>query len=89
VNAAAPGWIATSMSKDEYAWLALAQGKTEREAMERIRKLIPQGREGVAQDIANVVYFLVSPLGSYVAGETIRVDGAYHLTDAIWGAPEE
>jgi len=57
--------------------------------MERIRKLIPQGREGVAQDIANVVYFLVSPLGSYVAGEIIRVDGAYHLTDAIWGAPEE
>jgi len=89
VNAVAPGWIATSMGKDEYAWLALAQGKTEREAMERIRKLIPQGREGVAQDIANVVYFLVSPLGSYVAGEIIRVDGAYHLTDAIWGAPEE
>jgi 3-oxoacyl-[acyl-carrier protein] reductase len=89
VNAVSPGWIATSMGKDECTWLALEQRKSEQEILERIRKLIPQRREGVAQDVANVVYFLASSLGSYVAGEIIRVDGAYHLTDALSGALEK
>ena len=32
---------------------------------------------GQADDVANVVLFLLSPQGSYVAGTTIFIDGAH------------
>jgi 3-oxoacyl-[acyl-carrier protein] reductase len=83
VNAVAPGWIATSMGRDECAWLAQEQGATESEVMEVIARRIPQQREGTARDVADVVYFLASDLSSYVAGETIQVNGGYHLADPI------
>ena len=37
-------------------------------------------RLGQATDIANTVLYLVSPLASYVTGQTIFVDGGWHLT---------
>jgi NAD(P)-dependent dehydrogenase (short-subunit alcohol dehydrogenase family) len=83
VNAVAPGWIATSMGKDECAWLAQEQGVTEAEVMNFIATRIPQQREGTARDVANVVYFLASDLSGYVVGETIQVNGGYHLADPI------
>ncbi|MEE8362743.1 MAG: SDR family oxidoreductase [Dehalococcoidia bacterium] len=36
---------------------------------------IPNRRGGLPEDIASAVLFLVSPLGDYVNGETITVDG--------------
>ena len=37
---------------------------------------IPLGRMGVAQDMANVIRFLVGPGSSYISGQTIHVNGA-------------
>lgn len=37
-------------------------------------------RLGQATDIANTVLYLVSPLAAYVTGQTIFVDGGWHLT---------
>jgi 3-oxoacyl-[acyl-carrier protein] reductase len=37
-------------------------------------------RLGQASDIAQTVLYLVSPLASYVTGQTIFVDGGWHLT---------
>jgi len=83
VNAVVPGWIATSMGRDECAWIAREQGTSEAEVMASIARRIPQQRAGTAQDVANAVYFLASDLASYVTGATLRVDGGYHLSDAI------
>jgi 3-oxoacyl-[acyl-carrier protein] reductase len=42
---------------------------------ERYRTMIPLGRLGTTEDIANVVLFLASPRAAFVTGETINVDG--------------
>ena len=64
VNAVAPGFIETNMTdvlKDEIK--------------QEIAKKIPLKRMGSAQDVANVVKFLVSDDSSYITGQVINVDG--------------
>jgi 3-oxoacyl-[acyl-carrier protein] reductase len=64
VNAIAPGFIETAMTA------ALPE-----ERQEDMRRLIPLGRFGSGADVANVVLFLCSDLGSYVTGQVIHCDG--------------
>lgn len=47
---------------------------------ERIRAAIPFGRLGTAEEVAEVVLFLVSPAARWVTGQTIAVDGGQMLT---------
>ena len=47
--------------------------------VERVIKAVPLRRAGQAQDIANVVAFLLSDKSSYVSGETIAVAGGLQL----------
>lgn len=64
VNAVAPGFIDTDMTKDlpdEQRMAMLGQ--------------IPLGRLGERQDIANAVLFLASEAGAYITGETLHVNG--------------
>jgi NAD(P)-dependent dehydrogenase (short-subunit alcohol dehydrogenase family) len=69
VNAVSPGSIATP----------LHQGKMSDAEFEAYRektgKLIPMGRMGVPEDIANAVLFLASDKSSYMLGAEIIVDG--------------
>ena len=64
VNAVAPGFIATDMTKvltdDQKAEMA---------------KTIPLGRAGQPQDVANAVLFLVSDEAAYITGQVLNVDG--------------
>jgi 3-oxoacyl-[acyl-carrier protein] reductase len=64
VNAVAPGIIQTPM-----------QEKTSAESLENSRRRTALGRLGTAEEVSNLVLFLLSDLASYVTGETVVVDG--------------
>ncbi len=64
VNAVAPGFIATDMTS-----VLTDEQKTEME------KNIPLGRQGLPQDVANAVLFLVSEDAAYITGQVLNVDG--------------
>ena len=66
VNAISPGFIDSGMSADHYI------DPVEREKREG---MVPIQKIGEAQDIANVVMFLLSDESSYIHGENIIVDG--------------
>lgn len=65
VNAVVPGLIDTS--------LHAAAGAPDR--VERLAPMIPMGRAGSAEEVAEVVLFLLSDAAAYVTGERIRVAG--------------
>jgi len=64
VNAVAPGYVETAMT----------EGLPE-EARARMLKMIPLGRFGKVEDVANVVIFLLSGMADYVTGQVINCDG--------------
>lgn len=64
VNAVAPGFIDTDMTK------ALTE-----EQCNALLASIPLGRLGVPDDIAQAVLFLASPQAGYITGETLHVNG--------------
>lgn len=64
VNAVAPGFIRTAMTD------ALSQ-----DVQANMKEAIPLGRFGDPEDVANIVLFLVSDLGSYITGQVINCDG--------------
>jgi 3-oxoacyl-[acyl-carrier protein] reductase len=61
VNAVAPGFIETDMTKD------LNQ--------DELKKLVPAGRFGKAEEVAELVGFLASEKASYITGQVISISG--------------
>jgi NAD(P)-dependent dehydrogenase (short-subunit alcohol dehydrogenase family) len=70
INAVCPGLIQTPMSDQ---MVAAGQG----EALKAMEKSIPMGRVGRPDEIANAVLWLCSDAASYVAGQSISVDGGF------------
>ncbi len=68
VNAVAPGFIETDMTKDLNS-----------EYSDKLRAAIPLGVFGQADNVADVVAFLVSDSASYITGEVIKVDGGLFI----------
>lgn len=64
VVALAPGFVETAMFS-----------KVPFEMRNEYKKLIPLGRTGKPEEIAEVVYFLASDSASYITGQVIIVDG--------------
>ena len=64
VNAVAPGFIATDMTA------AMPE-----KATEKVLGMIPMGKMGQPEDIANAVAFLASNQASYITGQVISVNG--------------
>jgi len=63
VNAVSPGFISTDMTKD----------------FNYDTSIIPLGRIGTSEDVANVVLFLASDSAKYLTGEIIDVDGGISM----------
>jgi glucose 1-dehydrogenase len=76
VNSVAPGAIRTPINRS--AW-----GSPE--ALEQLLTLIPYGRIGEPEDVAQAVLWLVSDLSDYVVGTTLFVDGAMTLYPGFRG----
>jgi NAD(P)-dependent dehydrogenase (short-subunit alcohol dehydrogenase family) len=70
INAVCPGLIWTPMADQ---MVASGQG----EALAGMTKMIPMGRHGRAEEIANTVLWLCSDASSYVTGQSISVDGGF------------
>ena len=66
VNAVAPGWVRTDMTR------SLHEDPRARAAIER---RIPGGRWGEPDDVAHAVVFLTSEAARFITGETLVVDG--------------
>ena len=64
VNAIAPGFIETDMTKD------LPE--------EDLKKLIPVGRFGKPEEVAALVMFLASDDAAYITGEVININGGLY-----------
>ena len=64
VNAVAPGFITTDMTKD------LDEAN--------LKKLVPANRFGTAEEVAHLVSFLASPKASYITGEVININGGIY-----------
>jgi 3-oxoacyl-[acyl-carrier protein] reductase len=64
VNAVAPGFIATDMTSD------LPE--------DELKQMVPMNRFGEAQEVADLVSFLISPKAAYITGEVININGGLY-----------
>lgn len=69
VNAIAPGLIGTEMA------MAIPE-----EVLDKMVAAIPLDRMGTPDEIANVVWFLLTPLSSYITGHVVVVGGGRSLS---------
>ncbi len=69
VNAIAPGLIGTEMA------MAIPE-----DVLEKMVAAIPLDRMGTPEEIANVVWFLLTPLSSYITGHVVVVGGGRSLS---------
>jgi NAD(P)-dependent dehydrogenase (short-subunit alcohol dehydrogenase family) len=68
VNAICPGLIRTPLTEQYFADDAFEEG---------LRDVVPQGRVGVAGDVADAALYLASDQSSYVNGIALTVDGGW------------
>lgn len=64
VNAVAPGFITSDMTKDL--------------PVDQLKAMIPMERFGEPEEVAHVVSFLAGPKAAYITGEVIHINGGIH-----------
>jgi len=72
INCVLPGWIDTPFNNSFWDFQTDPEGKRA-----EIDARIPLGRHGVPGEVSDMVLFLTSPAGRYVAGTSVVIDGGY------------
>jgi 3-oxoacyl-[acyl-carrier protein] reductase len=67
-NCIAPGYIATDMTSS-----------INEEHKQQLLEKIPLKREGLVEDVAHGVLYLLSPLSSYVTGQLLNINGGLYM----------
>ncbi len=79
VNAINPGAIITNLRDETFQKRSQEQGVSWEEAQQAdyamMSKIIPLGRLGKVEEVADLAYFLVSDLSVYITGETVGIGG--------------
>ena len=78
VNAICPGLIRTPLTEQYFAEEAFGEG---------LRTVVPQGRAGLAADVADAALYLASDQSAYVNGIALTVDGGW-LAEKSFAAGE-
>ncbi len=78
VNAICPGLIRTPLTEQYFAEDAFEEG---------LRTVVPQGRAGLAADVADAALYLASDQSAYVNGVALTVDGGW-LAEKSFAAGE-
>jgi NAD(P)-dependent dehydrogenase (short-subunit alcohol dehydrogenase family) len=73
VNAIHPGVVESEMTRQDSKVVGTERG-------DAFEEVVPMGRFGRPQDVADAALYLASDLASYVNGESLVVDGGLHST---------
>ena len=83
VNSVCPGFMNTNLRDIWIDEQARSQGITPVEFREKayaqMAKAVPLGRAGTAEDVADVVMFLLSKQADYMTGQGINISGGAHM----------
>jgi 3-oxoacyl-[acyl-carrier protein] reductase len=71
-NAVAPGYIRSAQTLSR-------EHSIGPEGLENAAKIVPLGRVGLPEDIADVILFLASPASRYITGQVLVVDGGLQV----------
>ncbi|MFF9900521.1 MULTISPECIES: SDR family NAD(P)-dependent oxidoreductase [Streptomyces] len=85
-NTVCPSWVRTEMADRRMNQFAHSAGFGDGAAgidtaYEKATRLIPAGRPGTAEEVAEAVVWLLSPAASFVNGATLTVDGGVTAVD--------
>jgi NAD(P)-dependent dehydrogenase (short-subunit alcohol dehydrogenase family) len=78
VNAVAPGPIEASPGAARQLWAS-------QEAVDRITTMMPGGRWGRPDEVADAVAFLSAPTTGFITGETLTLDGGSWMNRGTFG----